>query len=839
MSQRKNDTPGYYMPYDSGDDLHTDTEDESGSGSESDVSDTEDPRIRREEDPRYAIYQAAGPDFDTFDEQLKYMEHPMGEKFNPSSNIINYNDLVYLNPPKTTITSLFSMKSTNRDKSVFPSPFLFKIKTPRVYKNVTKFQLVQISFPNNNTTVGTPSTFVCSIVAALLASGVPACCLSTCVSQTDVAPGSNTIGLVEQNRLNESGEPMLVTLTVPNGQYTNDQLASELSNQSNNTPPFNIISYEDFKDAFQTTHDISVLFNEPGGMFYSNITKRNCYHVTKETIMNAYYTQSHIDSFLTITDKIAFNAYYYPVLKELLATEKARPFVNTGPYHFDYIYSMVLNNFDGLNSDFYYEICNLNRGVLDNFRKFRTFRYKNINSYRWTWDETNRSFSCINSQLHPSIQRDINLQLSKCIENELTYNEMSKFSFQSLKNEYYSNNAIFRHLESNLSSILSGYHLVSGYHFTGVHSSIESTFDCNDLHGDNMFTCMFNYTSIFGNQFHNLPGIKFCFSTFMDYHSTISSYYQRVIELNSTINGVHDSAYTRHHQYVVKKYSGVFPESMIANRTYTNSQGIPFTFAPNRPIYVPGESILGNTNVPASLDPSMNSVIDPTKDPFDIYGSNPYSNNGDPCAPSTCSTSCAIAIQRIARAWYGCLPTNTTVASMNYRLGINNLELDNFSFTVRLLSTLSTNADYLMQINEEQGFNNMDIAMDENYNISNETQGQVKFMSCKILTGGLGSGEISQTVIQNPLVFENYLGRLDKLSFKIYYNDTSITPAWQAIPFGDLVFNEWEATFQIEEAIGFADRNTGFGEKPTVPIPKEPDHSSYVLFTNKNNPNTK
>jgi hypothetical protein len=35
MSQRKNDTPGYYMPYDSGDDLHTDTEDESGSGSES------------------------------------------------------------------------------------------------------------------------------------------------------------------------------------------------------------------------------------------------------------------------------------------------------------------------------------------------------------------------------------------------------------------------------------------------------------------------------------------------------------------------------------------------------------------------------------------------------------------------------------------------------------------------------------------------------------------------------------------------------------------------------------------------------------------------------------
>ena len=835
MSQRKSDVPGYYMPYDSGEDLHTDTEDES----ETDISDSEDPRIRREEDPRYAIYQAAGPDFDTFDEQLKYMEHPIGEPFNPSTNITNYKDLMYLNPPKTTVTSLFSMKSSNRDKSVFPSPFNFKIKTPRVYKNVTKFQLVQISFPNNNTTVGTPSTFVCSIVAALLVQGVDPCCLSTCVSQTEIVPGSNSIGLVEQNRLNESGEPMLVTLTIPTGQYTNPQLASELTEQSNNTPPFNMISYEEFKDAFQTTGDISILFSEPGTMFYSNITKQKCYHVTKDTMMSCYYTRSHIHSFLTITDKIAFNAYYYPVLKELLATDKAKPFVNTGNYNFDFIYNMVVNDFVGLDSDLYYELGQLNRGVLDNFRKYRTFRYKNINSYTWTWDESNRNFACLNSQLHPSIQRDINIHLTKCIENELIYNELNHFSFQSLKSEYYSYNAIFRHLESNLSSLLAGYHLVSGYQFTGIHRSTESTFECSDLHGDSTFTCMFQYTSIFGNQFNNLPGVKFTFSTFMDYHSTISSYYNRVVELNSTINGVHESAYTRHHQYVVKKYTGVLPEQMITNKTYTNTQGVPFTFAQSRPIYIPGESILSNP-FKVQSDPQTNSAItDPTKEPFDIFGSNPYSNNGDPCAPSTCSTSCAIAIQRIARAWYGCLPTNATITSLNYRLGINNLELDNYQFTVRLLSTLSTNADYFMQINEEQGFNNIDIAMDENYNITNETTGQVRLMSAKVLTGGLGSGEISQTVIQNPLIFENYLGKLDRLSFKIYYNDTSLTPVWQAIPFGDLVFNEWEATFQIEEAIGFADRNTGFGEKPTIPIPNEPDHVSYVWFTNKDNPNSK
>ena len=129
--------------------------------------------------------------------------------------------------------------------------------------------------------------------------------------------------------------------------------------------------------------------------------------------------------------------------------------------------------------------------------------------------------------------------------------------------------------------------------------------------------------------------------------------------------------------------------------------------------------------------------------------------------------------------------------------------------------------------------------MDENYNITNETVGQVKLMSAKILTGGLGAGELSQTVVQNPIMFQNYLGRLDKLSFKIYYNDGQLTPVWLQIPYGDLAFNEWEATFQIEESIGFADRNTGFGEKPTITIPSNPDAMPYLGLTSADNPNSK
>jgi hypothetical protein len=286
---------------------------------------------------------------------------------------------------------------------------------------------------------------------------------------------------------------------------------------------------------------------------------------------------------------------------------------------------------------------------------------------------------------------------------------------------------------------------------------------------------------------------------------------------------------------------------MIQNKTYTNGQAIPYSFAGSRYLYFPGESIkldTVHTNQATTVAASLASIpsgysnaFNTTTDPF-VIGSN-YAANGDPCTASSCSTTCSVAIKKLLASWYGCLPVNTEIASLSYRLGINELNLTHFQFSTRLLSTLSTGLDYFMQINEEQGFNNMDVAMDENYNITNETTGQVKLMSCKILTGGLGSGELAQTVIQNPIMFENYLGKLDKLTFKIFFNDSALTPVWQQIPFGDLAFNEWEATFQIEEAIGFADRNTGFGEKPTIPIPDNPNDTPYLNFTDPKNPNSK
>jgi hypothetical protein len=157
-----------------------------------------------------------------------------------------------------------------------------------------------------------------------------------------------------------------------------------------------------------------------------------------------------------------------------------------------------------------------------------------------------------------------------------------------------------------------------------------------------------------------------------------------------------------------------------------------------------------------------------------------------------------------------------------------------FSTVSQITSTSNTN--FLMSINDAQGFNNMDISMPEDYNLSNETTGQVKLIAGKILMGAIGDTGVSQTVIQNPTVFENTLGRLDKLDIKIYYDDDAITPAWLYLPYF-LSIQEWNATFQIDEQVGFANKSTGWGIRPSIPVPADPDSTPYIHFTHKNNPN--
>jgi hypothetical protein len=802
---RRQDTPQFYMPYDSGDDTGTDTgtdTDEEDYDSD-DLPNSEDARIRREEDPRYALIRTAGPNFNTSAQQLKYMEHAPGASYSVDTNITTLQNFVYLNPPKTTITSLFSVKAANRDRRVYPSPFNYEIKLPRVYKNVTKFQLVQLSFPNNTVDlVVTSQQFVSTFVTVLLAEGVPQCCISTCVQTIDCASPGAGFSILEEGRINSFGEPAIVSLNIPDGVYTVPKIIDQLNVEANNTPPFNIISYDDFKEYYQTTGDLSILFNEPGDYFKSRLTAGKVHkNPSKDTIINTYYPKVYVDSLFDITDRIAFNAYYYPILKEMLSTKLAQPFLTLNNYNYNNVYDFIVNHFEGLDNIDYYIIASTNQSILDGYRRVHTFELRNINRYNWSIDTLTNNLHIDHNSLHPSFKKDVQNNFNQVFDAQLANSGLTRKSLETLKTYKSVNNTILKSLEKHLSTVMSQYHLVSNYSYTGgeYHNTSERGFSYTDLHNDKDFTTMFDFSSQFGNQFANFPGVSLTFRNFLDFHSTLSSYYNIVSSTTSTISSIYGMTYQTHKNYVAKKYTNILPTAYIENQSYFAETPLGVKIVGTKAVNIPGFSL------------------------------------GDGGCPADCSTVCCDAIKKLILGWYSCLPVQNVTNSLTYRLGLENFNITNFNLYSTIAALPIGRSNYFLQINNDQSFNNMDIAMNENYNISNETTGQVKLMYAKILTGGLGAGEVAQTVIQNPVVFENPLGKLDRLQFKIYYDDESLTPGWLVVPF-EVGFNDWDATFQIDEEIGFADRNAGFsGQIPTVPIPNNPSALQYMALTSTNN----
>jgi len=315
---------------------------------------------------------------------------------------------------------------------------------------------------------------------------------------------------------------------------------------------------------------------------------------------------------------------------------------------------------------------------------------------------------------------------------------------------------------------------------------------------------MFCYVSCIGGIFNNYNGKIMNFSTFHDYHSTMSSYYYMIQSTNYLISSINNKIYSNYHSYVSTKYNGIIPNIMIQNKNYVTLKSLPVSFLSDELVYIPG-----NTLTPKVVTTE----------------------------PSTCSSLCCNIMRSVIKKWYGCLPTNLIINSLQYKLGIIDIIPNKFNILSTLFTITSTgNTNLFMQVNEEQSFNNMDVTMAENYNITNETTGQVKMFCAKILMEGVGNQGISQTVIQNPTLFETPLGKLDKLNIKIYYDDQTLTPAWLYEPF-NLDITEWTATYQIDEEVGYANRQTGWGFKPTLPIPTDPDKIQLFAITHKDNPN--
>jgi hypothetical protein len=400
---------------------------------------------------------------------------------------------------------------------------------------------------------------------------------------------------------------------------------------------------------------------------------------------------------------------------------------------------------------------------------------------------------------------------------ELRNRGMCQSVFNTLKTNNIINDTILHHLKSNMSTVLSNWfpgesnyqYLGGDYHSTFLRGSWNS-YSVADLSADSTFNTYFNYTSTFGCQFGNYIGKEFTFTNFTDYHSTMSSYYNIIQSTANAISTLQGSIYERHHQYVMSRYKTILPQDSLSAKSYNLNQSISAQFVNNQVSYTPGV----------------------------------FSNNADTtCTDASGNTCNCVALQKIVDSavttYYSCLPVNSILNTVIYRTGIRQLNPECVNDSITSLFTfpsVNNNFNYLLQINNELSFNNLDVAMDENYNISNEPTGQVSLMAVKVLTAGLTPGAIAQTAIQNPIVFKNPLGKLDKLEISIFADDKALTPMWFYLPFPfQYALSEWDATFQIDEEIGYMDRGKDvWSTNPTVPIPTDPNSMQYLsLISNK------
>jgi hypothetical protein len=790
----------YYMPYyDTDDDNETtnthksenDTASQYNTDTDYDsdnLPDSEDPRIRREEDPRYAIIKAAGPSFNTSSEQLQYQTSNTSDyMINTKSSDLN-NSLLYNVPVTTTQTSLFSIKSSNRDKSVYPYSSNFSLKLPRVYKNITKFQLVQLSFPYFVNAVTDISGFI-STVVQIISPYISPSCISSCFDILQGQTSFTSFGVYEEGRVNENQQPMYLTVSIPPGAYNPPELVKLLNIHSNNTPPFNAISYNDFKQQFLISGDHTILFNEAGDHFHTNLTANPISNPTKHTIISHYFPDNTFTGILNLTEQHAFVTYYYPILKELIASNRGvETYLDTIGYSYEQVTQMVLHHFLGIDNIDYYNLCMANQTLLDRYRRFHTFELRTVNKYIWSYNEAIQQFGVIHNTLHTSLLRDIQNSRNKLYTNELTLQGLNSFTFKSLNDEYLRYKSIFTHIHSIVSTNLGNSHGVTNYGYGDPLPETLADIENNVTSNGITLNGLSNFTSTIGGiggVYGVFPGISFTSATFSTLHSSMEGYSTLTGNRFITISSIHGNVAANHHSYISSKYSGILPDSILTTKSYNNNNaGLPVGLVTNKYFYVSGSPVNNNAT------------------------------EGD------CAQICRELIEKELFSYYSCLPVNSIVNNLAYKLGIWN---PTSISSISVLSTLGSlgsfgNFNVLIQINTDQSFNNMDIAMNENYKITNETTGQVKYVTGKILTSGLGSNDISQTVIINPILFDGTLGKLDKLSIRLLIDDDALTPLDAFFPF-DLPFTEWDATFQIDEEVAQADKSNIFNIVPSVQIP--------------------
>lgn len=299
-----------------------------------------------------------------------------------------------------SITSIIMLDSRDRDRGVFVQPTNVTLRLPRVYSNITNFQVVQIKLlssffyfrPDKN-----------NINISILELGRTV---------------ANDMGVIV---------PGIVESLLRQGTYTISSLLSEITTQLNITPLFYDFpnGFQDFAPRFAATGDFTLNFNFPGDNYYDSLLDQYIPNPTALSIVTNYF-QGQYAGYSSYTINQIKIAYYYPVLKEVLL-DNDFPFtlnltiVTSVPYLLpsETVRSRCIYTFQGLNDAVILEVINLNLPILDLYRLQHTFRYYLVNKYNVTYDSNSNRVTFASPTLNTSLVNLINYKQNQFFVEQL------------------------------------------------------------------------------------------------------------------------------------------------------------------------------------------------------------------------------------------------------------------------------------------------------------------------------------------------------------------------------------------------------------------------------------
>ena len=335
----------------------------------------------------------------------------------------------------TSVTSLITIDSRDRDLKVFPQPTNFTLYLPDTYKNITTFQFTQIKllsaffyFRNNKYN-----------------------------TWFDVYEEGRTV-------LNTSNK-LINRVQIREGSYDINGLLSELTTQMNTSPTFFYYpnGFADFAPLFSTTGDLAYNFNKPGDFFYNSFTKAYVPKPTLDFIIKRYFP-SRYAGLTSYTYEQMLVAYYYPVLNEsfLDPVELAKLNTTVNGYSESQIYDRVVYNYQGLDDPVIYALIQNNINELDRFRTTLTFANHLVNNYMWGLDtKTNKVYvtSCnLNTSIVSDIQAQLNLALSNTLCNDYGYSQQQ---YNQLSNQLQADASLINSLYNYYQIGLANYYAVN------------------------------------------------------------------------------------------------------------------------------------------------------------------------------------------------------------------------------------------------------------------------------------------------------------------------------------------------------------------------------------------